>query len=61
MFDDYALVGSGLLYVTAFAVAMMAITVWIFKTDRLLTGRIGKGSMNGTLARIGGRGLFGKR
>jgi ABC-2 type transport system permease protein len=49
MFDDYALVGSGLVYVTAFAVAMMAITVWIFKTDRLLTGR------------IGGPGFFGKR
>jgi len=61
MFDDYALVGGGLIYVTTFAVAMMAITVWIFKTDRLLTGRIGKGPMNGTLARIGGMGLFGKR
>jgi ABC-2 type transport system permease protein len=61
MFDDYVLVGSGLIYVTAFAVVMMAITVWIFKTDRLLTGRIGKGSMDGTLTRIGGMRLFGKR
>jgi len=61
MFDDYVLVGSGLIYVTAFAVAMMAITVWIFKTDRLLTGRIGKGSMNGTLTRMGGMGFFRKR
>ncbi|UCE45641.1 MAG: ABC transporter permease [Methanobacteriota archaeon] len=42
MFDDYALVVGGLLYVSAFAIAMMAVTIWIFKTDRLLTGRIGK-------------------
>jgi ABC-2 type transport system permease protein len=61
MFDDYALVGSGLVYVTAFAVAMMAITIWIFRTDRLLTGRIGKRPMNETMGRIGRMSIFGKR
>jgi ABC-2 type transport system permease protein len=42
MFDDYVLVISGILYSTLFAVVMIAIAAWIFKTDRLLTGRIGK-------------------
>jgi ABC-2 type transport system permease protein len=42
MFDDYALVISGIIYSTLFAVAMIAVAAWIFKTDRLLTGRIGK-------------------
>jgi len=41
MFDDYALVLSGIAYSAIFAGAMIAIAVWIFKTDRLLTGRIG--------------------
>ena len=50
MFDDYGLVISGLAYVTIFAVVMMAVTIWIFKTDRLLTGRIGK-KANGAGAR----------
>ncbi len=38
MFDDYILVISGIIYVTIFAVVMIAIAVWIFRTDRLLTG-----------------------
>ncbi|MBE0517929.1 MAG: ABC transporter permease [Thermoplasmata archaeon] len=38
MFDDYILVISGIVYVTIFAVVMIAIAVWIFRTDRLLTG-----------------------
>ena len=42
MFDDYLLVVSGILYSTLFAVVMIAVASWIFKTDRLLTGRIGK-------------------
>lgn len=42
MFDDYALVISGIMYSTLFAIAMIALAAWIFKTDRLLTGRIGK-------------------
>jgi ABC-2 type transport system permease protein len=44
MFGNYALVLGGIAYVTAFAIVMIAITVWIFKTDRLLTGSMkGKG------------------
>jgi len=44
MFGNYALVLAGIAYVAAFAVVMIAITVWIFKTDRLLTGSMkGKG------------------
>jgi len=42
MFDEYMLVISGILYSTIFAVIMIAVASWIFKTDRLLTGRIGK-------------------
>jgi len=42
MFDDYALVLGGIAYSTIFAIVAIALTVWIFKTDRLLTGRIGK-------------------
>jgi len=42
MFDDYVLVISGIVYSTAFAAVMIAVASWIFKTDRLLTGRIGK-------------------
>ena len=42
MFDDYMLVISGILYSTLFAAVMIALASWIFKTDRLLTGRIGK-------------------
>jgi len=38
LFGDYMLVISGIAYVAAFSLAMIAIAVWIFKTDRLLTG-----------------------
>jgi len=41
-FDDYGLVLAGIAYSALFAIVMIAIAVWIFKTDRLLTGRIGK-------------------
>jgi ABC-2 type transport system permease protein len=54
MFDDYALVISGIIYSTLFAVAMIGLAARIFKTDRLLTGRIGKkaGTTKGLLGRI---------
>ena len=38
LFDDYALVISGIIYVTIFSIVMISIVVWVFKTDRLLTG-----------------------
>ena len=38
IFDDYLLVLSGILYVLIFSIVMILIVVWIFKTDRLLTG-----------------------
>lgn len=38
MFNDYTLVISGIIYVLIFALIMISIVVWIFKTDRLLTG-----------------------
>jgi ABC-2 type transport system permease protein len=38
VFDDYLLVFAGIIYVAIFAIIMIAISVWIFKTDRLLTG-----------------------
>ncbi len=38
LFDDYMLVVGGIVYVGIFAVITISIVVWIFKTDRLLTG-----------------------
>jgi ABC-2 type transport system permease protein len=38
LFDDYLLVISGIIYISIFALIMVALVVWIFKTDRLLTG-----------------------
>ena len=52
MFDNYVMVLGGIAYVTVFALVMIAVTVWIFNTDRLLTG-----STKG----IGLAKLFGKR
>ncbi len=40
LFDDYLLVFAGIIYVALFAVALIAVAVWIFGTDRLLTGRL---------------------
>jgi ABC-2 type transport system permease protein len=40
LFDNYAFVLAGIAYVALFACAMIAVAVWIFKTDKLLTGRI---------------------
>ena len=44
IFGDYLLVFGGILYVTLFAIATILIVVWVFKTDRLLTGSTGKWS-----------------
>ena len=38
IFDDYLLVLSGIIYVSIFSAVMIIIVVWVFKTDRLLTG-----------------------
>jgi ABC-2 type transport system permease protein len=38
IFDDYMLVIAGIIYVLIFAIIMIVIVVWIFKTDKLLTG-----------------------
>ena len=40
LFDDYLLVIAGIIYVALFAVALIGVAVWIFGTDRLLTGRL---------------------
>ena len=42
MFGDYMLVIAGIIYVALFSLILIAIAVWIFKSDRLITGRIGK-------------------
>jgi ABC-2 type transport system permease protein len=48
MFNDYSLVLAGIGYCALFSVVMISIAVWLFKTDRLLTGRLGKkGSSRG--------------
>ena len=38
LFSDYMLVIGGMIYVAIFAVIMISLVVWIFRTDRLLTG-----------------------
>ncbi|MHC1604859.1 MAG: ABC transporter permease [Candidatus Methanofastidiosia archaeon] len=42
MFDNYLLVIGGIVYVTIFAMVTIAVAVWIFKTDKLLTGSVRK-------------------
>jgi ABC-2 type transport system permease protein len=42
LFDDYLLVISGIIYVAIFAIILILIVVWVFKTDRILTGSFGK-------------------
>lgn len=42
IFDDYLLVLGGIIYVSIFALIMIIIVVWVFKTDRLLTGSVKK-------------------
>jgi len=41
LFNDYMLVIAGIIYTTIFAIIMISIVVWVFRTDRLLTGSIG--------------------
>ena len=43
MFKDYLFVLAGIGYSFAFALVMILVAVWIFRTDRLLTGRLMKG------------------
>jgi len=38
LFHDYVLVIGGIVYVAVFAIVTISIVVWVFKTDRLLTG-----------------------
>ena len=38
LFDNYTLVFAGIAYVTVFAIAIIAIVIWVFTTDRLITG-----------------------
>ncbi len=38
IFNDYLLVIGGIIYVSIFAAVTISIVVWVFKTDRLLTG-----------------------
>jgi len=38
LFDDYLMVFAGIIYVSIFAVIMIAIVVWVFKTDKIITG-----------------------
>lgn len=38
MYNNYLLVISGIIYVLIFAIVTISIVVWVFKTDRLLTG-----------------------
>ncbi len=42
IFGDYLLVFGGIIYVTLFAIVTILIVVWVFKTDRLLTGSTGR-------------------
>ncbi len=51
MFGDYLFVLTGIAYSLGFALVMIVIAVWIFRTDRLLTGRISRKSTKGIAAR----------
>lgn len=42
MFGDYTIVILGILYTALFSMVMIGIVVWIFNSDRLITGRIGR-------------------
>ena len=42
IFGDYMFVIGGIIYVTIFAAVIIAIVVWLFKTDKLLTGSTSK-------------------
>jgi ABC-2 type transport system permease protein len=42
LFRDYTLVIGGIVYIAIFAIVTISIVVWVFKTDRLLTGSTSK-------------------
>ncbi|KYK33161.1 MAG: hypothetical protein AYK22_01235 [Thermoplasmatales archaeon SG8-52-3] len=46
IFENYMFVISGIIYVSIFASIMIIIVVWVFKTDRLLTGSTKKRKIN---------------
>lgn len=41
IFDDYLFVLAGIIYVSIFALIMVALVVYVFKTDRIVTGTAG--------------------
>ncbi len=41
LFDDYLFVLGGIIYVSIFALIMVALVVYVFKTDRIVTGTTG--------------------
>ena len=38
LFDNYTLVLAGIIYVSIFAITIIGIVIWVFTTDRLITG-----------------------
>ncbi len=50
MFDNYLLVVGGIIYSSIFATVMMGVAVWIFKTDRVITGKPDTGKKNDLIA-----------
>ena len=42
MFHDYTLVAAGIIYVAIFAIITISIAVWVFRTDRIITGSSSK-------------------
>lgn len=38
LFDNYTLVFAGIAYVSVFAIVIIAVVIWVFTTDRLITG-----------------------
>ena len=38
LFGDYLMVIAGIIYVSIFAIVIIAVVVWVFKTDRIITG-----------------------
>ena len=52
LFGDYLFVISGIAYVAIFAIVMIIIVVWIFKTDRLLTGSTRMKKLKGQFLKI---------
>ncbi len=51
MFKDYLFVLSGIGYSFGFAAVMVLVAVWIFRSDRLLTGRVKRRAEGGTKSR----------